>query len=189
MAKYPTTKRLRARIAGRSADERDIARTLRRALSRWPDTGDLPPAQPIAQRMGPSAFARWRTRQIQTMPGLTLAEQHPDMWQLVLFVMKPSSVPGFLRTGRTTDLLSPPTVGQFPSAVESEHALAATLAGWIDQFEGRPHRLAPPVLQDHTGARIVNLGIGWALPATEVIAAPYAAFRSTPASVCRRRAW
>ncbi len=92
-------------------------------------------------------------------------------WALVLWAMRPSSVPDFARRGRSKGFVTPPHVGMFRPGVSPEVALAGTLAGWLEAHEGEV-KLAPPLLRDAGGLlRPVTLGRDWSLPVTEFLAA------------------
>ena len=69
----------------------------------------------------------------------------------------------FLRQGRSEGLLTPPAVGTFAATVDSDTALASTVAGWLED-NGGPFCLAPPLLSDGGGRpRLAELARPWPL--------------------------
>ena len=163
MARNSTLSRALLRARGiHSADDRDVARALRRALKHTAQRkGDPQPVQVAGQPLGVDDYARWRDRKLRRGQISTAPELAPGRYALVLVAIEPSTVAQFIRHGAAKHL-TPPTVGEFKPTIEPTVALAATLASWLELF-GRPVALAPPLL--HTGGRwgVADLGLAWPL--------------------------
>jgi len=152
---------LRAKGAD-SADDRDVARVLRRALEHTAQRKGDPQAVQVAGRpLEADDYARWRERKLRHGQISTAPELAPGRYALVLVAIEPATTGQFTRHGAGSHL-TPPTVGEFRPTVEPTVALAATLASWLELFGG-PVALAPPLL--HTGQRwrVADLGHQWPL--------------------------
>ena len=147
---------------GRSADDRDVERYLRRALKRAARReGDPQEAQVAGEAVEHEDYVRWRERKLRR--GVLTAAPEPERgrYALVLYAIHPSGTAQFVAHGAARHL-GPPTVGQFLPAVEPQIALAATLAGWLEPFP-RPVLLAPPLLYVDGRWRVAELGLDWPL--------------------------
>ena len=152
------------RVRGeRSADDRDVARELRRQLklaSRR--AGEARPVQVAGKPLEAAQYAKWRRRAVRRGVISAAPELQAGRYAMVLFAFDPADTEAFIRTGTATQL-TPPTVGTFLPAVEPPVALAATLAGWLEQRHHERWELCPPLL--HTGGhwRVADLGREWPL--------------------------
>ena len=164
MARIGPLRRARLRVrGGRSEDDRDIARDLRRALKRaGGGDGKGQPVQAAGQPFDAEEYAHWRERALRRGAVSSAPELEPGRYALVLYAFVPAAAGQFVRH-RAASYLTPPTVGAFIPATEPAFALAGTLASWLDIY-ARPVELAPPLL--HTGGRwrVAELGLDWALP-------------------------
>jgi hypothetical protein len=118
--------------------------------------------------MAGQTFERWRQAQLRNVKNARVLPLPPDKWALVLFPMKPSGTSEFLRTGRTKTLISAPIFVYAPVETEPTIALASAVAAWVEGHP-EPHRLAPPILSNVGGWEVVDFGLDWPLPATEVV--------------------
>jgi len=163
VARNSALSRLLLRAKGdNSADDRDVARALRRALKHTAQLkGDPEAVQVAGQPLEADDYKRWRDRKLRRGQISTAPELAPGRYALVLVAIDPATTSQFIRHGAGSHL-TPPTVGEFRRTVEPSAALAATLASWLDLF-GRPVALAPPLL--HTGQRwrVADLGHQWPL--------------------------
>ncbi len=163
MARNSALSRLLLRAKGAdSADDRDVARVLRRALEHTAQRKGDPQAVQVAGRpLEADDYARWRERKLRRGQISTAPVLAPGRYALVLAAIEPATTGQFTRHGAGRHL-TPPTVGEFRPTVEPTVALAATLASWLELF-GRPVALAPPLL--HTGQRwrVADLGHQWPL--------------------------
>ncbi len=163
MARNSALSRLLLRAKGAdSADDRDVARVLRRALKHTAQRqGDPQAVQVAGQPLAADDYARWRERKLRRGQISTAPVLAPGRYALVLVAIEPATTGQFTRHGAGRHL-TPPTVGEFRPTVEPTFALAATLASWLELFGG-PVALAPPLL--HTGQRwrVADLGHQWPL--------------------------
>jgi len=159
----PVTRTLVRLRGGRSEDDRDVARALRRALKRaGRREGGPQPVQGAGQPLSAEDYGGWRTRALRRGAVSSAPELEPGRYALVLFTFALPAAEQFVRHGAAAHL-APPTVGMFRPETEPAVALAGTLAAWIELYD-RPVSLAPPLL--HTGGRwrAVELGLEWPLP-------------------------
>jgi hypothetical protein len=145
-----------------SADDRDVARALRRALKRVARREGEPQAVQVAgEALEPDDYARWRERKLRRGALTWAPELGPGHYALVLYAIEPSTTEQFIRHGAGRHL-TPPTVGDFKAAIEPAVALAGTLASWLETFEW-PVVLAPPLLYTAGRWRVADLGLDWPL--------------------------
>lgn len=152
----------------RSADERDVARDLRRQLkcaSRR--DGEPQPVQVAGEPLEAEDYRRWRERALRRGTVSSAPELPAGRYALVLFSFVPAAAGQFVRH-RAAAHLTPPTVGAFAQGTEPAVALAGTLAAWIGLY-GRPVALAPPLIYTQGRWRVTDLGMEWPLPRHELI--------------------
>jgi len=142
----PLTRALVRLRGGRSEDDRDVRRDLRRTLKKAGDR-DGQPVQAAGRPMAADEYVRWRKRALRRGAVSSAPELGPGRYALVLFTFAPASAQQFVSHGAAAPLASP-TVGMFRPLTEPALALAGTLAAWIELYR-RPVCLAPPLL--HTG--------------------------------------
>ena len=151
---------------GHSAEQRDVEERLNRALAACAalEAHAGRPVQLFGQaHRRPETYARWRDRQLRRVPRASAPELPDGSWALVLWALEPGTVADFLREGRSERLLTPPTVGTFAATVDSDTALASTVAGWLED-NGGPFCLAPPLLSHGGGRpRLAELARPWPL--------------------------
>ena len=151
---------------GQCAERRDVEERLNRALAARAAL-DAHAGQPV-QLFGqahrrPETYARWRHRHLREGPRASAPKLPDGFWALVLWALEPATMPDFLRQGRSEGLMTPPAVGTFAATVDSDTALASTVAGWLED-NGGPFCLAPPLLSDGGGRpRLAELGRPWPL--------------------------
>ena len=137
MARNSALSRLLLRAKGAdSADDRDVARALRRALKHTAQRNGEPQAVQVAgQPLDADDYARWRERKLRRGQLSTAPELAAGRYALVLVAIEPATTGQFIRHGAGSHL-TPPTVGEFRPTVEPTVALAATLASWLELFGG-----------------------------------------------------
>ena len=145
-----------------SADDRDVARALRRALKRaGRREGDPWAVQVAGQPLEGEDSRRWRERKLRRGQISSAPDLGRGRYALVLVAVDPSTTEQFIRHGAGR-YLSPPAVGEFKPSVAADVALAATLASWLNLF-GRPVLLAPPLIYTGGRWRVAELGLDWPL--------------------------
>jgi hypothetical protein len=113
--------------APHSADDRDVARALRRALKRaGRREGDPRAVQVAGEALEADDYARWRERKLRRGALTWAPELGPGRYALVLYAIEPSTTEQFVRHGAGRHVM-PPTVGDFKAAIEPAVALAGTL--------------------------------------------------------------
>lgn len=158
----PLTRTLLGLRGAHSADDRDVARALRRALKRANRReGDPHPVQVAGDALNYDEYARWRERKLRRGALTSAPTVAPGHYALVLVAFDPSTTEQFIRHGAAKHL-TPPKVGEFKPAIELTVALAGVLAYWLEAFE-RPVALAPPLLYMGERWRVVDLGFDWPL--------------------------
>jgi hypothetical protein len=145
-----------------SADDRDVARALRRALKRaGRREGDPQAVQVAGEALEADDYARWRQRKLRRGALTWAPELGLGRYALVLYAIEPSTTEQFVRHGAGRHVM-PPTVGDFKAAIAPTVALAGTLASWLETF-ARPVVLAPPLLYTGGRWRVAELGLDWPL--------------------------
>jgi len=146
-----------------------VTRRLDRALARS-SSEDGAPVQFVGEVHTTETYAAWRAAQRPDLRASTPPLQ-PGSWPLLFWTLRPSGVRALLQ-GKPRDLYTAPSVGMMPPAMAYQAALAAIIAGWLEDNPGS-YRFAPPILVTSQAPRmrchIELLDRTWDLPASETV--------------------
>lgn len=155
----PLTRALVRLRGGRSEDDRDVRRDLRRTLKKAGDR-DGQPVQAAGRPMAADEYVRWRKRALRRGAVSSAPELGPGRYALVLFTFAPASAQQFVSHGAAAHL-APPTVGMFRPLTEPALALAARRVDRAVSAAGVPRAAAAA----HRGRwRVADLELDWPLP-------------------------
>lgn len=158
---------------GKEAEERAVFERLDEALAKASDERSherVALAQPMAELLTEEEYARWHARHSRKLAPVIIPPPRPGHHAVVLYVLAPSRVDGWLRGEDVSLLRSAPLIVFPPEPAKADVALAAAVSHWLEEF-GTGYALAPPMIRRQAGAGFQHVDLGRRWPGARARAA------------------